>query len=390
MKKIVTLCSFLACGLFANAQTIYLCKDGDYTTKELSQGLEIDLAQNYDSITFSKPQMVPVVTISYNGSAASVKVPSFVEGVKFSTDGANVSITSDNIAEEIKYVVSGSSTNGSLTINGQYKLTLELAGLDLASQVGAPIDIQCGKRTAVVLKDGTNNTLADAATGAQKACLYSKGHVEIEGAGALSVTGNKSHAISTKEYLQLKKTTGTINIVASANDAIHVGQYFQMSGGVINIDKNTASDGIQVEATTDATDENNGQVIIKGGTINITVANEDAKAIKADKDISISGGTFTITASGNGSRGIQTDGNMTIGEGDGKTSITVNATGTRCANPADADDPHNCMGIKVDGNLTIDAGSVTVYNTGKKSKGIKVGGTYKANGGTVNAAVENK
>lgn len=387
MKKALTLISLFAFSLFADAQSIYVWKGGKCTQQTLAAGLEVDMAS--DSITFNAPVTAPEVSISYSDKSAEVVVSPSASGVTYTVDGANVSITSSNVKDEIKYCVSGSSTNGSLTINGQYKLTVELDGLSLTSQTGAAIDIQCGKRIALVLKDGTTNTLADAASGAQKASLYSKGHLEIEGSGTLNVTGNKSHAIASKEYLQLKKSTGTINIVSSANDAIHAGQYFQMNGGTLNIDKNTTGDGVQAEVTSNAADENNGQIIIKGGTLNITVANQDAKAIKADSDIAISGGTFTLNANGNGSRGIQTDASMTVSEADNKTSIAIAATGSKCTLAECSNDSHNCMGIKVDGDLTVNAGTIKVTNTGKKSKGIKVGGTYKNNGGNVDATIDN-
>jgi len=41
--------------------------------------------------------------------------------------------------------------------------------------------------------------------------------------------------------------------------------------------------------------------------------------------------------------------------------------------------------MKIDGDLTINGGTVTVTNTGSKSRGIKVAGTYTKNGGTVSA-----
>lgn len=387
MKRILTAFAVLAASLVSSAQTIYLCKDGDYVTKNISQGMEIDLAQQYDSITFAKPQMAPVVNITFNGSSASVKAPSWLEGVKTSVNGADVVVTSENVTDEVTYIVSGTSSNGSLTINGSYKLTIEMAGLDLTSSKGAALDIQCGKRTEIILREGTTNSLADATAGEQKAALYCKGHLEVSGAGTLNVTGNKSHAISTKEYMQVKRTTGTINIVKSANDAMHIGQYFQMNGGTVNITSTTTNDGIQVEATKDAADEQNGQMIIKGGTLNITMANQDAKALKADGDIAISGGTFTINANGNGSRGIQTNGNMVIGDEDSATSINITSRGSKCTLSECSDDPHKCYGMKIDGNLTINGGSTTVKNEGK-AKNVKVGGTYKKNGGTADLVLE--
>ncbi len=338
--------------------------------------------------------IVPEITVAYSENSATVNVPDAVaDDVSVTIDGADVVITNTNECNEMEFILSGTSSDGSFTYNGSFKCTIELDDLDLTSQTACPLNIQCGKRIALVLGEGTINSLTDGSGNPEKACLYSKGHVEIEDGGTLYVTGNKNHAIATKEYLQLKKSTGIINIVSAANDGIHAGQYFQMNGGTLNIDGNTAGDGIQAEMMTlddntpNPDKEHNGEVIIKGGTLNIDINNEDCKGIKCDNDVSISGGTIRINANGNGSRGIQTDGNMVIGEEDNATNITIAANGARCTAKEDEDDPHRCMGMKIDGDLTVNAGSLTVTNTGDKSRGIKVGGTYTNNGGNVSANI---
>lgn len=398
MRKIfLTTALVLSSALSAFAQTIYICKDGDYTEASITDGLEISLSEDIDSITFSKPQMEKVVNIVYDGAQAKVTIPSFVQGVSCSSGtSSDVVLTSTNITDEIIYNVVGSSSDGSLVIEGDYKLTIRLNGVDLTSKKGAAIHVKCGKRIAVDMADGTVNSFADAANGTQKACIYTKGHFEFEGAGTLNVTGNANHAIASKEYLQIKKSVKAINILKAANDAIHAGQYFQMNGGELNITKTTVSDGIQAEYELDENDaiiqdeENTGGVVIKGGTLNITMENsEDAKAIKAEGDIDISGGTFVINAVSNGTRGIQTDGDLIISEDNNPTSITINAKGAKCTLAEDVDDPHRCMGMKIDGNMTVNAGTINVYNTGSKSKGIKVVGVYTVKGGTVNASIDN-
>ncbi len=398
MRKIfLTTALVLSSALSAFAQTIYICKDGDYTEASITDGLEISLSEDIDSITFSKPQMEKVVNIVYDGAQAKVTIPSFVQGVSCSSGtSSDVVLTSTNITDEIIYNVVGSSSDGSLVIEGDYKLTIRLNGVDLTSKKGAAIHVKCGKRIAVDMADGTVNSFADAANGIQKACIYTKGHFEFEGAGTLNVTGNANHAIASKEYLQIKKSVKAINILKAANDAIHAGQYFQMNGGELNITKTTVSDGIQAEYELDDNDaiiqdeENTGGVVIKGGTLNITMENsEDAKAIKAEGDIDISGGTFVINAVSNGTRGIQTDGDLIISEDNNPTSITINAKGAKCTLAEDVDDPHRCMGMKIDGNMTVNAGTINVYNTGSKSKGIKVVGVYTVKGGTVNASIDN-
>jgi hypothetical protein len=407
MKKLFLLLMLALFGFGAASaqQTMYICKGSTYTAVTLANAGDMTFSSagtvltvngtaytvaDIDSITFAKPNFnnttSSFVQVVYNGTTATVTIPSALASTVTCSSGtsSNVVITSTNTTDEIECQLSGTSTSGSFTYNGSYKCTISLKGVNLTSTKGAAIDIECGKRIALILEDGTTNTLADYASGSQKACFYCKGHMEVEGAGSLSVVGNVKHAISTNEYLQLKKTTGAITITSAANDGIHAGQYFQMNGGVLTI-SGTKGDCVQAEATTTTTDENNGQIIIKGGTLNLTVSSDDVKGLKADKDITVTGGTYVINVSGAGSKGISTDGNMTISEADNTTNMTIKATGGTYTDTTG--DTSRCMGMNITGNLTISAGTITVTNTGDGSRGIKVDGTYSHTGGTVTANV---
>lgn len=402
MKRTILSALCLATAMTAGAQQYMRIWQGGNSTRVALQDLTYSASgntltaagQQYSTASIDSITMVHVITVSYQGNQATVDAGQ-APGVTYTVDGANVNIVSTNVAQELETVLQGTSSNGSLTYTGPLKCKFTLNGLNLTSTQGAAIDIQCGKRVDLILADGTQNTLTDAAGGLQKAALYCKGHLEVEGSGTLTVSGNTRHAIACKEYLQLKKSTGNIVIRKAAADAIHVGQYLLMNGGNINIDENTACDGIQVETmllddnlTPDPSKEENGKIFIKGGTINAIIAHEDYKGIKNDEgDVFISGGNINIKANGNGSRGIQTDGNMTISAESGETNIYIEANGARCTAAEDAVDPHRCMGIKVEKNLTVTGGTTTVTNTGKKARGIKVNGTYAKSGGIVNATV---
>jgi hypothetical protein len=333
------------------------------------------------------PDATRTVYVQYDGDAATVIVPSGVKGVTYTLDGANVTLRSTNESKEISYRLSGTG-NGSLTYYGTYKCTFLLDGLNLTATTGAALDIECGKRVAMQLMDGTVNTLVDAPDGTQKAALYCKGHLELSGSGTLTVTGNTRHAIATKEYLLLKRTLGTLTIGGALSDGIHAGQYFRMNGGTVTINQ-VGSDALQAEATDDPTDELNGQLQIRGGSFTTVLLQEDSKGLKADSLITLSGGILNIEARGNGARGIQTSGDMLITRGDDDApEISILAAGARCTVADDADDPHRCMGIKVEGNLTVEAGTTVVQNTGKKSKAVRVYGTYTHTGGTLVGAVD--
>jgi hypothetical protein len=398
MKKLIYLC----CALMMGSVLFSSCGDDDEPSAN-NQGENTEQPETPDDNPTPSDPTDPkeevndsLVLITYSGSTATVNIPEEMEGVTCTSGtSSHVVLESTTTSKELYYAITGSSTDGSLTITGAYKLSVLLNGVDLTSNKGAAINIQCGKRINLVMEDGTTNSLADYADGSQKACLYTKGHFEIEGNGTLNVTGNANHAIASKEYLQIKKSVKAINIKKAANDAIHVGQFFQMNGGEVTIDENTMNDGIQVEYETDdndqivADEENTGSVIIKAGSINITLNSaEDAKGVKAEGDVTISGGTINIEAKSNGSRGIQADGNMTIGEESGTTTITIAATGKKCTVPEDSEDPHKCWGIKIDGELTMNAGTLTVSKDGLTTKnGIKCG-TYTKNGGKVTATIK--
>ncbi len=424
-KKIACLICMLGIFMSAHAQ-IYVCDNFSYETYDAatvgditfsSDGSTVNIGgeqydvDDIDSITFTEPEF-PAVDIVYNGSTATVTIPSSVSGVTCSSGTSpNVVLTSTNTTTEYLYRVSGSSSNGSLTINGEYKLSLMLAGVQLTSSTGAAIDIECGKRIDVLLKDGTTNTLADYAGGTQKAAFYTKGHAEFKGGGTLNVTGNAKHAICAKEYLTIKASVGTINILGAQNDGIHCGEgkagdednYFQMNGGTLNI-SGCGSDCID--------SDDYGCIKIKGGNLTMTMKQADGAGLKADSILTINGGsisfdvtgaeseaircsynayfnggTITGNVTGNGARGIRgkrvTKVTGTVLRGGNLyfngTNVTLTASGGTY-------DGTKCFGIKADNILTQTAGTITV-TVSNSAIGIK-GGTENWNGGTHNV-IEN-
>lgn len=398
-----TLLLFLVtCSLHLNAQEqIRIWQAGEDTRLTTSEVLFSDDGstftvgdQTFETSTVDSIMVVHTVTVTYDGDQATVDL-GHAPKVTATVDGAHVSILSTNDKSELEFVLQGESTHGSLTYDGPLKCKFYLNGLNLKSDRGAAINIQCGKRVGLILNPGTENILADAAGGEQKAAFYCKGHLEIEGSGSLTVTGNSKHGIASKEYMQLKKSTGSITVNKAASDAMHVGQYFLMSGGTVTL-SGQAGDGLQVETLTlddDVTPnpdkELNGQMFIRGGKIDITAARDDVKGIKVPGDLTVSGGTFSILASGDGSRGIQVAGNMLVNQDDNTTLMQIRATGTTYEDEETEEDSR-CMGIKVKGNLTVNAGTIQVANTGKYSYGIKVDGTYtKSADATVQANIKN-
>lgn len=419
--------TLLALGFAAAAmaqQTVYVCDKFESTALQVATTDDITfssdettinigstsyLLEDIDSVTFAEP-LLPIVTIVYNGTTASVDVPSYLTDVTASVNGANVSITATNTDREYLYTVSGASANGSLTITGSYKLSLELAGLDLTNTAGAAIDVECGKRIDVILKDGTVNTLKDCAGGTHKAAFYTTGHPEFSGAGTLNVTGLTKHAISAKDYLRFKKSTGVVNILGAVSDGIHCGKgkagnennYFQMDGGTVTI-SGTGSDGI------DADDY--GCVKINGGQLTLNVTATDGTGIKCDSILTMTDGTVAITVDGELSEGIRTfhsayfnGGTLTAkanangskgikAKNSSSTTATVTGGGFLYFNGTNATidvnggtytaDATKCMGIRADQNFTQTAGTIVINVNNTAATGLSVKGTKTLSGGTL-------
>ncbi|MBQ8361793.1 MAG: carbohydrate-binding domain-containing protein [Bacteroidaceae bacterium] len=427
MKRfLLSIASFVALVTTGWAQqTIYVCEGFTYDVHELkptdeirfsTDGKEVSIG-NYetyeldeiDSITFAEPQF-PRIDIVYNGTSATVNVGKSVKGVTYTIKGAVVTLTSTTTTDEYLYTVSGTSTNGSLIINGEYKLTVELAGLTLTNPNGPAIDIECGKRIGVILKEGTTNTLTDGKNGTHKGAFYTKGHPEFEGKGTLNVTGNTKHAICAKEYLQIKKSTGYINILSAVSDGIHCGKgnqnddncFFEIRGGVVTVN-NAGSDCI------DADDY--GCMMIEGGVLNLNVSATDGAGLKCDSIIRMSGGDINIKVTGTLSEGIRT--NYSAYFDGGAISVDVNSNGSkgirakRCSKTTDTvlngghlyfggtdvnmniagstytADGTECVGIRADRNFTQTSGEITLTVTSNDATGLVVKGEDNRSGGTL-------
>ena len=341
------------------------------------------------------------VSVVYNGTSATVYVAGNVaQYVEPTVSGAHVSISQTNTDavddDEITYTLSGTATDGEFALAGSYKCTIALNGVTLTNPDGAAINISNGKRIQISAKKGTENTLTDGANGAQKACLYSKGQLQLQGNGTLNVAGLTKHAIKSGDYIEVKNLT--LNITKAVGDGISCNEYFQMKSGTVTI-SGVGDDGIQCDLdgttstgeTTDHEDEDSGNIYIEGGSLTVGVTATATKGIKAAGDLIISGSPeLNVTTSGNGTydstdqdakgcAALKSDGNMSIAGG----TITLKSTGTggKC--------------IKADGTLTVSDGTISAQSTGSNytysrnysasAKAIKSDGAMTISGGTITA-----
>ena len=302
------------------------------------------------------------VLVKYNNNVADVYVAGNIANhITAQVTGARVAVMQDaEVATEYTYTLQGTSNSGCFYHAGAYKMTLVMNGVNLVNPDSAAINIQNSKRIAVQLADGTTNTLADGASNTKKAAFLVKGHAEFSKGGSLTITGNKKHALACNEYMEVKKTVGTITIVSAVADAINVAQYFQMNGGTINI-QSCGDDGIQVDAEDTAVAELDGHVLIKGGSLTINGSAAGTKCIKAEGNVDIQGGTLTLKHTGipvwdadkskiKEATGIGSDRNLTINGEEAVVNITMTGNGAR--------------GMKCDSTMTCTAGNIDINCSG--------------------------
>lgn len=358
------------------------------------------------------------VSVAYEGSSAKVLVPgNLAQYVTPAISGAHVTIVQsdavgDDTCGEITYNLAGNSADGEFTLEGTYKATVELQGLELTNPSGAALNILDGKRVDISVKNGTVNTLTDGSGGSQKAALYVKGHAEFKGKGTLNVTGKTAHAIFSKEYMQMKNCT--INVLGAVKDGVNCNEYFLMESGVLTI-TGTGDDGIQASldgetSTGEMTDhdgEDTGNIYIAGGTLNITTTAAGAKSLKSDGTVRVEDGVLTLNASGSidtsdstdpsyvaaikGEAFVQNGGEITAtvkgvaGRGVSAENITTNGGSLSITNSATpqtvSSDVKSAKGLNGE-NIALNGGTISITVSGNAAKAIKAGsGTKSTTGG---------
>lgn len=445
MRRIL-LVSILAAPLLAGATSLHIVTgdieyvinsnemgDVEYSGSQLLiKGRELPVSEISRMYVSQEDVDDNTVIVSFGSDNATVKAAwNIAPYIDCKVEGAHVSLVQavevDADAGEITYVLSGASGDGSFNLEGSYKSSVELRGLDLTKPSGSPFNIKNGKRIFVSVKNGTVNRLEDG-DGSQKGALACTGHLEFKGKGELTVVGNASHAIYAKEYIELKNCS--LNILSAKKDGINCCQYFLMESGSVSI-SGIEGDGIQVDYkdSADREVEDTGMITVKGGNLDIAITGIAAKGLKAEGAVDISGGELKITSSGNGqwdaaksktkaSACIGSDGNVNISGG--KLSLSASGSGGKGIS-CDADlvvtggeinvltsggilayvngsENHNYTGntdrlssdvksspkgMKADGNVEINGGTIYVKTTGNGAEGIESKSTLTINDGEI-------
>lgn len=137
------------------------------------------------------------------------------------------------------YDVSGTLSNGKIIVNPaseDEKIELNLNGVNITCNYGAPIGIFNGDKIDISAKKNTKNYINDTRTSdidtkdGSNAALYSTIDMKIKGAGYLSVTSSYNNGIATKDDLEIQKAE--IEVTAP-NNAIKGSDSLTINSGTI-------------------------------------------------------------------------------------------------------------------------------------------------------------
>jgi len=277
----------------------------NYSEDKQKQFASVDILQmTYGSLDDAKDLAI----VWNNDGTVTVTNPMADNGVDISVAGADVVVNSV-YPDEVTYNLSGTSADGSLKIYSDYKYELVLNGLNLTNLDGPAINSQSKKKGTIKLQKSTTNTLTDGTSYAdsdedQKGCLFSEGQLVFKGSGTLNVVAKYKHGIASDDYIEIEN--GTINVTTTANAA----KAFKANDYISVLDEGNSpvitvtQSGSKVIADGDvsycAAMKADSTITIECGTITVNSSAEGGKGLNADRGVIVKGGTLNITLTGSG------------------------------------------------------------------------------------------
>ena len=265
------------------------------------------------------------ISIVFSQSGAAT-VSGDANGV-VSVNGNHVTVDNTSTKEKVMYKLSGSTSDGFLKIYSKNKQAIVLDGVSLTNPKGAAINNQ-GKKRCFVVVNGTN-TLSDGAS-------YTETPADEDEKAAFFSEGQL-----------IFSGTGSLTVTAKGKSGITSDDYVHFVSSPKVTVSSSAGHGIRGK---DA-------VVISDGTLEVTTTAAMKKGIASDSLVVFNGGITSVKVSG----GTAYD---------------------------DEDKEYKASaGVKADQLFVMNAGSLTVSNSGQGGKGISGDGKGYFQGGTVKVTV---
>ncbi len=232
------------------------------------------------------------------------------------------------------YNLTGTIEDGYILIDTDEEVKLVLNNVNIKNSNGPAILVTSAKMVEIELAEGTENYLEDSDTYSTDnqeydGVIYSKDDLIISGTGSLNIKANLAKGIVSKDALTISSGNYTIDAVddginvndlitindgeftiSCAGDAIHADGMIEINNGSFAL---TSEEGIEatyikindgdvlINATDDGINASNKSedyticIEINGGNITIEMAQGDTDAVDSNGDIIINGGTINIT-----------------------------------------------------------------------------------------------
>lgn len=224
------------------------------------------------------------------------------EGTTITVDGSGAAVAGNivTITDPGSYRLSGSLSDGQVVVDSEddEAVTLILNGVTLSSSTSAPLYIKEAGSAVIVLADGTENVVSDAAAyvyanpeeDEPNAAVFSDDALTISGGGSLIVNGSFNDGLASKDTLTIESGAITVNAV---DDGIRGKDWLVIRDAQVNL--TTGGDGLKSDNEEDAA---LGYITIENGSFLI---NAGGDAIQAETTLTINGGSFDLTSGGGSS-----------------------------------------------------------------------------------------
>ena len=194
------------------------------------------------------------------------------------------------------YSISGTLSNGKIIVNPSDEdavIELELTGVNISCNYGAPIGIFNGDQVDISAKKGSKNYLFDLRTSdddtldGSNACLYSEIDLNLKGKGSLSITSSYNNGVGTKDDLKIKNLELSVK---APNNAIKGNDSLIIESGTITA-ISTQGDALKTSnSSLSSKGKEKGNITILDGTLNLYSA---CDAIDAARDVYIGDASTT-------------------------------------------------------------------------------------------------
>ena len=382
IKKLTVL--FLICILLLSS-----CGKKEDSTDENIDGADNNVEQttgtDSSSLDYISASQITVEYSSFDLKTES-DITNFTEialnesDTKVSGTGAVYENSIIKITQEGAYRFSGTLSEGQIIVEAldTEKVWLILNNANVSCSTDAPIKIITGDKVAILLSDGSQNTITDARTQREElsededdtntnAAIYSACGLNFKGTGSITIKGGYNHGVYTKKTLKIMG--GDINI-DSSNAGLKGKNAVIISDGTIKI--TAKGDGIKSSETNDGT---KGYVYISGGNIAVNTSQD---GISGSFYTAIYGGVIDISTTGEVTASGSND--MMGGRPGGMGGRQMPGNwDTGAAETEEASDSTSSKGIKAGMDMYFKGGDIIIYSTGHS---IHSSGSLTIDGGT--------